>query len=105
MLNVWETYWPAFREVESLNKRDYKAYYFVRYGRILMAKTMIFDHATTRKYRMEKFNGKKVMSHGAYRAKRKPNSPIIKKAEAVKAAANFGKSPEFKFAIYGIVAE
>ena len=31
MLNVWETYWPAFREVESLNKRDYKAYYFVRY--------------------------------------------------------------------------
>ena len=31
MLNVWETYWVAFREVESLNKRDYKAYYFVRY--------------------------------------------------------------------------
>ena len=56
-----------------------------------MAKTMIFDHATTRKYRMvKKFNGKKVMSHGAYRAKRKPNSPIIKKAEAVK-RANFGK--------------
>ena len=43
-----------------------------------MAKTMIFDHATTRKYRMvKKFNGKKVMSHGAYRAKRKPNSPIV----------------------------
>ena len=71
-----------------------------------MAKTMIFDHATTRKYRLAtKFKGKKVMSHGAYRAKRKPNAPIVKKAEAVKAAANFGKSPEFKFAIYGIVAE
>ena len=71
-----------------------------------MAKTMIFDHATTRKYRSAtKFSGKKVMSHGAYRAKRKPNSPIVKRAEAVKAAANFGKSPEFKFSIYGIEVE
>ena len=70
-----------------------------------MAKTMIFDPASTRAYRKGRFQGKKVMSHGAYRAKRKPNSPIVKRAEAVKAAANFGKSPEFKFAIYGIVAE
>ena len=31
VLNAWEDYWLAFREVESLNKRDYKAYYFVRY--------------------------------------------------------------------------
>ena len=70
-----------------------------------MAKTMIFDAATTRAFRKGRFQGKKVMSHGAFRAKRKPNSPIVKRAEAVKAAANFGKSPEFKFAIYGIVAE
>ena len=71
-----------------------------------MAKTMLYDAQLTRLIkRTGKFKGKKVTSHGAYRAKRKPNSPIIKKAEAVKAAANFGKSPEFKFAIYGIVAE
>ena len=31
VLNAWEDYWLAFREAESLNKRDYKAYYFVRY--------------------------------------------------------------------------
>ena len=70
-----------------------------------MAKTMIFDAATTRAYRKGRFQGKKVMSHGAYRAKRKPNSPIIQRLERAKAAAKFGKSPEFKFAIYGIVAE
>jgi len=71
-----------------------------------MAKTMKYDAQLTRKIKLTgKFKGKKVTSHGAFRAKRKPNSPIVKKAEAVKAAANFGKSPEFKFAIYGIEAE
>ena len=30
VLNAWEDYWLAFREAESLNKRDYKGYYFVR---------------------------------------------------------------------------
>ena len=71
-----------------------------------MAKTMIYDAALTRKFRtIGKFQGKKVMSRGAYRAKRKPNSPFVKRAEAVKAAANFGKSPEFKLAMYGIEVE
>ena len=37
-----------------------------------MAKTMIFDAATTRAFRKGRFSGKKVMSHGAFRAKRKP---------------------------------
>ena len=71
-----------------------------------MAKTLIYDAQMTRRIKLTGARkGKKVTSHGAFRAKRKPNSPIVKKAEAVKAAANFGKSPEFKFAIYGIVAE
>ena len=30
-LNTWLDYYDAYREAESLNKRDYKAYYFVRY--------------------------------------------------------------------------
>ena len=70
-----------------------------------MAKTMIFDAATTRAYRKGRFQGKKVMSHGAYRAKRKPNSPIVLRAERAKAAAVFGKDPGFKFEIYGIESE
>ena len=70
-----------------------------------MAKTMIFDAATTRAYRKGRFQGKKVMSHGAYRAKRKPYSPIVRRAEDVKASSNFGKSHEFMFAIYGIKEE
>ena len=70
-----------------------------------MAKQMIYDPVLTRKFRKGRFQGKKVMSHGSYRAKRKPNSPSVKRVEAVKAAANFGKSPEFKLAMYGIVSE
>ena len=31
VLNAWEDYWLAFKESESLNKRDYKGYYFVCY--------------------------------------------------------------------------
>ena len=39
--------------------------------RNLMAKTLIFDAALTRKYKqIASMQGKKVMSHGAYRAKR-----------------------------------
>ncbi len=30
-LNTWLEYYDAYREAESLNKVDYKAYYFVRY--------------------------------------------------------------------------
>ena len=67
-----------------------------------MAKTMIFDAATTRAFRKGRFQGKKVMSHGAFRAKRKPNSPLVQRAERAKAAAQFGKSAEFKRDIYGI---
>ena len=70
-----------------------------------MAKTMIFDAATTRAYRKGRFQGKKVMSHGAYRAKRKPNSPLVQRAERAKAAAVFGKSAEFKRDMYGIEVE
>ena len=71
-----------------------------------MAKTMIYDAAMTRKFKQNAaMKGMKVMSHGAYRAKRKPNSPVVQaKARAV-AAAQFGKSAEFKRAIYGIEAE
>ena len=47
----------------------------------------------------------KKSSHGSERTKRKPNSPIVLRKEREKAAANFGKSPEFRKAIYGIVDE
>ena len=67
-----------------------------------MAKTMIFDAATTREFRKGRFQGTKVMSHGAFRAKRKPNSPIVQRLERAKAAAKFGKSAEFKRDIYGL---
>jgi hypothetical protein len=71
-----------------------------------MAKTMIFDVATARKLKkMAGTRDKKVSSHGAFRAKRKPNSPIVLRAERAKAAAVFGKDPGFKFEIYGIEAE
>ena len=71
-----------------------------------MAKTLIFDPALTRKFKANAaMKGKKVTSHGAFRAKRKPNSPIVQRAERAKAAAVFGKDPGFKFEIYGIEAE
>jgi len=30
-LNCWQAYYDAHREAESLNKVDFKAYYYVRY--------------------------------------------------------------------------
>lgn len=69
-----------------------------------MAKTMIYDATMTRKIKRNVARkGTKVMSHGAYRSKRKPNSPIVQRAERAKAAAQFGKSAEFKRDMYGIV--
>lgn len=69
-----------------------------------MAKTMIYDPQLSRKIKMNAaMKGKKVTSHGAFRAKRKPNSPVIQRAERVKAASQFGKSAEFKREVYGIV--
>jgi len=68
-----------------------------------MAKTMVYDPQLTRKFkRNAAMKGKKVTSHGAFRAKRKPNSPRVQAAERVKAASQFGKSAEFKQEIYGI---
>ena len=69
-----------------------------------MAKTMIYDAAMTRRIKLNAARkGMKVMSHGAYRAKRKPNSPVVKaKARAV-AAAQFGKNADFRRDMYGIV--
>ena len=71
-----------------------------------MAKTLIYDPQMTRKIKMNAaMKGKKVTSHGAFRAKRKPNSPVVQRAERAKAAAVFGKSAEFKRDIYGIEVE
>ena len=71
-----------------------------------MAKTMIYDPTLTRKFKKTgSMQGMKVMSHGAYRAKRKPNSPVVQRAERAKAAAQFGKSAEFKRDMYGIEVE
>ena len=69
-----------------------------------MAKTMVYDPQMTRKIRLNAaMKGKKVTSHGAFRAKRKPNSPVVQRAERAKAASQFGKSAEFKREVYGIV--
>ena len=69
-----------------------------------MAKTLIYDPQMTRKIKMNAaMKGKKVTSHGAFRAKRKPNSPVVQRAERAKAASQFGKSAEFKREVYGIV--
>ena len=67
-----------------------------------MAKTLIYDAALTRRFKQTaSMQGKKVLSHGAFRAKRKPNSPVVQRAERAKAAAVFGKSAEFKREVYG----
>lgn len=47
----------------------------------------------------------KKSSHSNEREKRSPNSPMVLQKQREKAAANFGKSPEFREAIYGIVDE
>lgn len=71
-----------------------------------MAKTIIYDPQMTRKIKLNAaMKGKKVTSHGAFRAKRKPNSPVVQRAQRAKAAAVFGKSAEFKRDIYGIEVE
>jgi|SaaInlStandDraft_1057018.scaffolds.fasta_scaffold1110473_1 hypothetical protein len=49
-----------------------------------------------------RLNAKKS-GHGSEKAKRKPNSPIVQRKLREKAAAQFGKSPEFRKDIYGIV--
>lgn len=69
-----------------------------------MAKTMIYDPQLTRKIKLNAARkGMKVTSHGAYRTKRKPNSPIVQRAQRAEAASQFGKSAEFKRDMYGIV--
>jgi hypothetical protein len=47
----------------------------------------------------------KRSSHGSYREKRKPNSPIVLAKAREKAAAQFGKDPAFREEIYGIQRE
>jgi hypothetical protein len=71
-----------------------------------MAKTMIYDAQLSRRIKQNAaMAGKKITSHGAFRTKRKPNSPVVQRAERAKAAAVFGKSAEFKSEIYGIEVE
>ena len=71
-----------------------------------MAKTMVYDPQLTRKFKMNAaMKGKKVTSHGAFRAKRKPNSPVVQAKERAVAASQFGKSAEFKRDIYSIEVE
>ena len=47
----------------------------------------------------------KKSAHGSEKMKRKPNSPIVQRKLRAEAAAQFGKSPEFRKAVYGIVEE
>lgn len=45
----------------------------------------------------------KKSSHGSYREKRKPNSPLVLAKKKAEAAAMFGKDPDFRRDIYGIL--
>ena len=45
----------------------------------------------------------KKSSHGSYREKRKPNSPLVLAKKRAEAAAMFGKDPDFRKDIYGIL--
>jgi len=47
----------------------------------------------------------KMSSHGAYREKRKPNSPLVLAKRRAEAASQFGKDPAFREDIYGILRE
>jgi hypothetical protein len=47
----------------------------------------------------------KMSSHGSYRAKRKPNSPMVLAKKRMEAASQFGKDPVFREAVYGILPE
>jgi len=47
----------------------------------------------------------KMSSHGSYRAKRKPNSPLVLAKKRTQAASQFGKDPAFREAVYGILQE
>lgn len=47
----------------------------------------------------------KKMGHGGYKSKRRPNSPMVQRKLRAEAAANFGKSAEFREAVYGIKPE
>jgi len=47
-LNTWLDYYDAFREAQSLNERDFKAYYYVTLGEIKNGKNNDFrphDHS------------------------------------------------------------
>ena len=46
VLNYWDNYYDAHREQESLNKVDYKGYYFVRYKENVDGKDYVVRRST-----------------------------------------------------------
>lgn len=46
VLNCWDNYYDAHREQESLNKADYKGYYFVRYKENVDGKDYVVRRST-----------------------------------------------------------
>lgn len=58
--------------------------------------------AKTMKTNLKDRKTAKRSSHGSYRDKRKPNSPIVQAKAKSAAASQFGKSEEFRKEIYGI---
>ena len=42
----------------------------------------------------------KKTGHGSYKAKRKPNSPMVQRKMRAEAAAKYGQDPEFRAAVY-----
>lgn len=67
--------------------------------RMMMSKQMRTVNAGDKNYK----GSAKKSGHGSYKAKRKPTSPMVLRKAREKAASEFGKSPEFRKAIYGIV--
>ena len=65
----------------------------------MMSKQMRTPNSGDRNYR----GSAKKVGHGSYKSKRKPNSPMVLRKKREEAAAQFGKDPAFRKAIYGIV--
>lgn len=42
----------------------------------------------------------KKSSHGSYREKRKPTSPLVLAKQRAEASSQFGKDPEFRKSVY-----
>ena len=69
-LNTWLDYYDAFREAQSLNERDFKAYYYVTLGEIQDGKandlrSRPYSKVSQRKISRQKSNVTRLISSKA----------------------------------------